>query len=233
MNILYLGHSCFLIESAGVRVIIDPFISGNPNAPIKKEDIVDLTAVLVTHGHADHTGDCIEIAAANRCPIITSYELAVQLAQKGAEVHPMGIGGAYDFEWGRVKLTPAWHGAGIELEGNAFNYGGIAAGMLLTMRDTTIYHAGDTALFGDMKLIGELNPIDIAMLPIGDNFTMGIEDSVIAAGWLGAKLTIPMHYNTFPLIAQDPSKWSERMAKQQLKGQVLKAGESFNTVTYA
>lgn len=230
MNISYLGHSCFLVESAGKRVIIDPFLSANPNASAKKEDI-HVDAVLVTHGHADHTGDSVDIAIANQCPIVTSYELALQLAKKGASIHPMGIGGAFNFEWGRVKLTPAWHGSGIELEDNEFNYGGIASGFILTMGDATLYHAGDTALFGDMKMIGELNRIDIALLPIGDNFTMGIDDSVIAARWLNAELTIPMHYNTFPLITQDTAKWKEQMAKNQLKGIVLNAGESYSTTS--
>jgi L-ascorbate metabolism protein UlaG (beta-lactamase superfamily) len=226
MKITFLGHSCFLVEADGKRFVIDPFLSGNSSSAMKPEQLGSIDAVLVTHGHADHTGDAVEISKANNCPIITTYELALHFARKGAAIHPMGVGGAFNFPWGRVKVTPAWHGAGIETGDNEFNYGGVAAGFLLTVGGKTLYHAGDTALFYDMKLIAESASIDVACLPIGDNFTMGIEDAVKAASWLQPKLTLPMHYDTFPLIAQDTTVWLDQMNKAGLSGQVLRTGES-------
>jgi Predicted Zn-dependent hydrolases of the beta-lactamase fold len=225
MKITFLGHSCFLVESQSVRILIDPFLSGNPSAATKPDQLSGLSAVLVTHGHADHTGDAVPIANANGCPIITTFEPAMHFAKQGAAVHPMGIGGAYNFEWGRVKVTPAWHSGGIEIN-NEFEVGGTPAGFLITIDNTTLYHAGDTGLFSDMKLIAGWASIDVACLPIGDNFTMGIEDAVTAASWLQPKLTIPMHYNTFPLIAQDPNEWVGHMEKAGLNGHVLAIGDT-------
>ncbi|WP_127532454.1 metal-dependent hydrolase [Paenibacillus kobensis] len=226
MKVTFLGHSCFLVEAGGKRFVIDPFLSGNPSAAVRPEQLESIDAVLVTHGHGDHTGDAVAIAKANDCPIITTFELGNYFARQGASVHPMGIGGAFNFPWGRVKVTPAWHSGGIEYGDGQFEVGGIPAGFLLTVGGQTLYHAGDTGLFSDMKLIAEWASIDVACLPIGDNFTMGIEDSVRAASWLQSKLTIPMHYNTFPPIKQDPAVWAEQMNKAGLKGQVLSAGES-------
>ncbi|EFM11537.1 beta-lactamase domain protein [Paenibacillus curdlanolyticus YK9] len=229
MKVTFLGHSCFLVEADGKSVVIDPFLSGNPEATVKPEEL-KVDAVLITHGHADHTLDAVSIAKNNNCPIVTTYELALHLAKQGAAIHPMGIGGAFNFPWGRVKFTPAWHSTGIETE-NGFIYGGVAAGLLVTMGGKTLYHAGDTALFSDMKLIAETSAIDVACLPIGDNFTMGIEDAVIAASWLKPSVTIPMHFNTFPLIAVDSSVWAEQMERKGLAAQVLSPGQSLDTST--
>lgn len=223
MKIKYLGHSCVLVESNGKKVIIDPFLNGNPNCDFKAED-VEVDGILITHGHIDHVGDSIAIARKNNCPIVAENELAMHLAKDGIEIHPLGIGGQFEFSWGKVKLVQSQHGTGIEWgEGNVC--GSTPTGFILTMNNKTIYHAGDTGLFGDMKMLGELNEIDVAALPIGDNFTMGIEDSIIAADWLKAKKYIPIHYNTFEVIKQDPNEWLEKMNEKSLPGCILNSGE--------
>lgn len=228
MKVTYHGHACFTVEAEGKKVIIDPFLNGNPKADIKPED-VRVDAVLLTHGHGDHVGDAVQIARANDCPIIANFELATYFANKeNVKAHPMHIGGAHPFDFGRVKLTLAFHGSGIEVGPGEFVYGGQPAGLLLTMGGKTFYHAGDTALFGDMKLIGELNKIDIAALPIGDNFTMGPDDGLLAASWIKAGLTVPIHFDTFPLIAQDAGAWVERLQEYGLTGQVMESGQSVN-----
>ncbi|ASS74502.1 metal-dependent hydrolase [Tumebacillus algifaecis] len=226
MKVTFLGHACTLVEAEGKRVIIDPFLNGNPQATVKPSD-VQVDAVLITHAHGDHVGDAVEIAKRNDCQIIANHEIATYLeGQYGVKVHGMSTGGAFQFEFGRVKLTPAFHGSGFELEGGNLMYGGQPGGILLTMAGKTFYHAGDTGLFGDMKLIGELNKIDIAALPIGDNYTMGPEDARIAASWIKAGVTFPIHFDTIPLLAQDAQAWVASLGEYDLKGIVVKPGEA-------
>ncbi|GMA64816.1 metal-dependent hydrolase [Alicyclobacillus fastidiosus] len=225
MKVTYHGQACFILEHDGHKIIIDPFLSGNDKAVIGPDE-VDVSYVLLTHGHADHVLDAEPIARKNNATIIAPNELAGYYASKGLTVHPLGIGGKHDFPFGSVKVTLAFHGSGIETE-NGLVYVGPPVGFLITMGGKTIYHAGDTGLFGDMKtVIGDLHNIDVALLPIGDNFTMGPEDALVAAEWTGAKTVIPMHYNTFPLIAQDGDQFARDLEAKGIHGIALKIGET-------
>lgn len=225
MKLTYLGHASFAIETKSHHLLIDPFLSGNPNSSIAADE-VKADAILLTHAHADHVGDTVAIAKRTGATVVAVYELAAWLAAQGVKTHPMHLGGSHVFPFGRVKLTLAFHGSAIETESGMI-YGGNPAGILFTAEGKTFYHSGDTALFGDMKWIGELNDIDVAALPIGDNFTMGPEDALIAAQWVKAKTVIPMHYDTFPLIAQDAVSFVHQLADKGIDGKVLKPGESF------
>ncbi|WP_046225558.1 metal-dependent hydrolase [Paenibacillus dauci] len=225
MKITYYGQSCLLVEEGGKKVIIDPFLSGNPQVNVDPKDI-QVDAVILTHGHGDHYGDTVEIAKNNNCPVIAIVELAQYAASQGApEVVGMNLGGAKQFDGFKVKFTLAFHTSSIQ-DGDQTIYLGEPAGILLTMGGKTLYHAGDTALFGDMKLIGELNTIDVAALPIGDFYTMGPEDALLAAEWSKAGHVIPVHYNTFPPIEQDGDAFVAELQKKCLKGSVLQVGES-------
>jgi len=217
----FLGHACVTITDGKNNLIIDPFLTGNSIAAVKQEDIkVDF--ILLTHGHGDHFGDTIAIAKRNKATVIANYELAMLCAKLGAEIHPMNIGGAHNFDFGRVKITIAHHGGGYGDDASV--YTGPPAGLLITIGGKTLYHSGDTALFYDMKLIGEMNQIDIAFLPIGDNFTMGIDDAAKAVEFLNPKKVVPIHYNTFPEINQDPKEFAKKVKLAQVV--ILKPGES-------
>ncbi|AIQ11581.1 metal-dependent hydrolase [Paenibacillus durus] len=224
MKITYYGHSALLIESPEAKIIIDPFLSGNPGSGIAPEKI-RVDAVLLTHGHSDHLGDAVEIAKNNDCPIFAVYELAEYCRIKGAKVKHMNIGGKLAYSGFTVKYTPAVHSSSIQ-EGDYWIYLGEPGGILLTLEGKTLFHAGDTALFGDMRLIGERNAIDVAALPIGDVLTMGPDDALLAASWLRAAKVIPVHYNTFPVIEQDGAEFCNRLKEEGITGFPLKAGES-------
>ena len=224
MKISYHGHSVVKVEANGKTIIVDPFITGNNSTDLNADNL-KVDVILLTHGHNDHVGDTVELAKENDALVVAPFELATFLSWKGVKVHPMHIGGAYTFDFGKVKLTHAFHGSSYEdAENQTITYTGMPAGILLTIDGKTMYHAGDTALFSDMKLIGELNSIDVAFLPIGDNFTMGIEDALIAAKWLQAKKVVPIHYNTFPIIEQDPTEFTNKLPEDV--GVLLNVGES-------
>lgn len=227
MDIVYHGHSCIQITSGDHSIIIDPFITYNPLATVRADDI-RVQYILLTHAHEDHIGDAALLARNNDATIVSMVELANYFSFQGLRTHGMNLGGAREFEFGKVKLTQAFHSSGITMpQDKQVMYMGMPSGLLLTIEGKTIYHAGDTGLFGDMKMYGELHSIDLAFLPIGDNFTMGPEDAMIAAGWLRSKLTVPVHYNTFELVQQDGKSFVDQLQENGLDGLFVQPGESF------
>ncbi len=226
LNIIFHGQSCIEIRLKEHTLIIDPFLHNNPLAVVKPEEI-KADYILITHGHGDHVGDSLEIAKRNNATIIAPNDLGRYMSFQGAEVHGMGIGGEYDFPFGTVKVTLALHDSSYNPPGTNENiYTGMATGFIITTEGKTIYHAGDTGLFGDMQLLGKLHSIDLAFLPIGGNYTMGPRDAVIAATFLQAKMVVPMHYNTFPIINQDPKAFIESLASEGIEGIVMEPGQS-------
>src|SRR3954467_179853 len=221
MLLTYLGHSCFLIETAKARLLVDPYLNENAPAPRNAGD-VSCDYVLLSHGHEDHTADALEIARRCDAPIVANYEIAEYFAAKGAKVHGMNPGGGFNFPFGRVKLTLAHHTSSVEAGLHPI-YLGTACGLLFHVDDKVLYHAGDTALFLDMQLIGRAG-IDVAMLPIGDNFTMGPDDAITALDFLRPKVAVPMHYNTWPVIAQDAAAFATRAAQSGHAVRVLAPG---------
>jgi len=225
LQVSYHGHSVVQVKCNNKKIIIDPFIKGNPLTDLTV-DQVNVDVIILTHGHNDHVGDTVEIAKKNNALVIAPYELAVYIGKNGIDIHPMNLGGAYQFDFGTVKLTQAFHGSSYQEEDGTVIYTGMPSGVLLSVEDKTLYHAGDTALFSDMKMIGERNSIDLAFLPIGDNLTMGPEDAKDAANWLKARKVVPIHYDTFPAIKQDPVKFSQMLPEGV--GLPLKVGETYN-----
>ncbi|MCT6925622.1 metal-dependent hydrolase [Metasolibacillus sp.] len=222
MQISYHGHSVVKIITNDTTILIDPFIRGNASTDLKVEEQKP-EVILLTHGHNDHVGDTVEIAKANNSLVVAPNELADFIGWQGVNVHNMHIGGAKQFDFGKVKFTQAFHGSSYVTENNEIIYTGMPSGILFMAEGLTLYHAGDTALFGDMKLIGERHPIDVAFLPIGDNFTMGPEDAAYAVSLLKPKIVVPIHYNTFPPIAQDPQVFADLVEGAEV--QILQAGD--------
>jgi len=226
MKITYHGQSTIEIQTNGKSLIIDPFISGNPSATTKVENIQS-NAVLLTHAHMDHILDAVPIAKANNAPIVANPELAAYMSWKGAETIGMNIGGTLDLGFAKAKMTHAFHSSGIiDEENKNILYGGMPAGFIIEAEGKTIHHAGDTGIFSDMKLIGDRYNLDVAFVPIGDHFTMGPEDALQAAEWYQAKLVIPIHYNTFPVIKQDANEFINKLEQLGLKGKALQIGET-------
>ena len=224
VRITYHSHACFGINVGGTHLLIDPFLTGNPLADVSAEQVA-ADYILVSHGHGDHVGDTVAIAQRTGAKTISNFEIQSWLLAQGVgDAHPLHIGGGFDFPFGRVKLTIAHHGSMLP-DGS---YGGNPAGFLLTLEGKRIYHACDTGLFYDMKLIGE-EGLDLAILPIGDNFTMGPDDALRAVKFLAPKAVIPIHYDTFDVIKQDPHAFAGRVeAETSAQCVVLKAGETYD-----
>lgn len=208
IQIQWIAHSAFMLDIDDHKVLIDPFIEGNPLATISPDELKP-EHILLTHPHGDHLGDTVAIAKANDAPVLACFEVANWLSAQGvAETIGTNPGGQVDFGYMKVKCTRAFHSSSFP-DGS---YGGVAMGFLITVASSgrVIYFAGDTALFSDMSLIGEAN-VDLAILPIGDHFTMGIDDSIRAIKLVQPNTVLPMHYNTFPPIAQDAGAWATRV----------------------
>jgi L-ascorbate metabolism protein UlaG (beta-lactamase superfamily) len=197
MEVRFLGHACFELSDGDTTVLIDPFLTGNPKAAISAEDAA-ATTILLTHGHGDHIGDTVSIAKRTGAPAVAIVEIANELGEEGVDVRDPNLGGTVKFDWGWVKLVPAWH-TSTTPKGTA----NTPAGLVISFEDTIIYHLGDTSLFSDLQLVGKRAPIDIALMCIGGHYTMDRVDAVDAAALVGAKTVIPCHYNTFPPIETD------------------------------
>ncbi|MBV9473228.1 MAG: metal-dependent hydrolase [Solirubrobacterales bacterium] len=223
MEVRFLGHACFTLSDGDTTVLIDPFLSGNPQAAISADD-VPATTILLTHGHADHLGDTVEIAKRTGAPVVAIVELAGEIEEEGIEVHNPNIGGTVKFDWGSVKLVPAWH-TSMTPKGTS----NTPAGLVVTFEDTVVYHLGDTSLFSDLQLVGKRTPIDVALMCIGGHFTMDRVDAVEAAELIGAKTVIPCHYDTFPPIETDVQAFkSDVESATSSKVVVLEPGESYS-----
>jgi L-ascorbate metabolism protein UlaG (beta-lactamase superfamily) len=222
MELRFLGHAAFELKDGGTTVLVDPFLTGNPKAAASADEL-DATTILVSHGHGDHVGDAVAIAQRTGAPVVAVVELANELAGQGSDVRDPNLGGTVTFDWGSVKLVPAWH--------TSTSPGGtpsIACGLLIELGGTTIYHLGDTCLFSDLQLVGRGREIDVALVPIGGHYTMDRHDAVEAARLVGAKTVIPIHYDTFPPIETDAQAFKADVEGQtSSKVVVLAPGESF------
>jgi L-ascorbate metabolism protein UlaG (beta-lactamase superfamily) len=224
VKVTFIGHSCFFLDNGTQKILIDPYISKSPVAKASEEQ-KKADFILVTHGHGDHLGDAIDLAKSTGAKIIANFELCNYCTSKGAKnVHPLHIGGGHTFPFGSAKMTIAHHGSEV---GSDHAYGGPPAGFIVRTGGMVIYHAGDTGLFLDMQLIGELDKIDLALLPIGGNFTMDVPDAVKAVEFLKPRKAIPMHYNTNALIKADPIDFINKIKLLGTEGIILNPGETF------
>jgi L-ascorbate metabolism protein UlaG (beta-lactamase superfamily) len=209
MEIRFLGQACFELSDGDTRVLVDPFLTGNPKAAAQADDL-DPTHIFLTHGHSDHYGDIVDIAKRTGAQVVAIVELAGELAEQGVEnVADPNMGGTIEFEGGWVRLTPAWH-TSTTPNGTV----SLPAGLVINLAGKTVYHVGDTALFSDMRLPGERDQLDAAILPIGGHYTMDRHDAAVAAEWIGAPVVIPCHYDTFPPIETDVQAFKSDVEKR-------------------
>ena len=221
MDVRFLGHACFELSDGDTTVLIDPFLTGNPKAAIGADDAA-ATTILLTHGHGDHIGDTVSIAKRTGAPVVAIVEIAGELGEEGLDVRDPNLGGTVKFDWGSVKLVPAWH-TSTTPKGTV----NTPAGLVISFGDTVVYHLGDTCVFSDMALVGKHTPIDIALMCIGGHYTMDRVDAVDAADLIGAKTVIPCHYNTFPPIETDSEAFkSDVESATQSNVVVLEPGQS-------
>ena len=224
MQIRFLGHACFELSEGSDTVLIDPYLSGNPKAAIAAEDAA-ATTILLTHGHTDHLGDTVSIAKRTGAPVVAIVELARELEGEGVQAHDPNLGGTVRFDWGSVKLVPAWH-TSTTPKGTV----NTPAGLVVNFNETIVYHLGDTCLFSDLQLVGKRAPIDVALMCIGGHYTMDTTDAVEAAQLVGASTVIPCHYNTFPLIEADAAAFkSDVESATRSNVAVLEPGETHST----
>jgi L-ascorbate metabolism protein UlaG (beta-lactamase superfamily) len=204
VDIRFLGHACFELTEGDTRVLIDPFLSGNPKAAAEASEL-EPTHILLTHGHSDHYGDVVDIAKRTGAPTVAIVEIAGELEEQGLEnVSNPNLGGTVEFDWGWVRLVPAWH-TSTTPNGTVST----PAGLVISLGGKIVYHLGDTCLFSDLKLVQERDPIDVALVCIGGHFTMDRRDAAIAAEWVGAKTVVPCHYDTFPPIETDAQAFKQ------------------------
>lgn len=225
MKLTYFGHSAFQLEIRDTTVLVDPFITGNPHTEgVITADELEPDVILLTHAHGDHWGDTPSIARRTGALVVSNYEITNYLTGKHGHEHvqPMNTGGWYTFPWGRVQYTWARHSSSFP-DGT---YGGNPGGFLIHAEDTCLYAAGDTSPFAEMEWIGEEHDIHLALLPVGDCFTMGPEDSIRAANMLGPNVTVPVHYNTFPPIEIDIDAWAELMDDAGRVHRIMAPGEN-------
>ena len=223
MDIRFLGHACFELSDGDTRVLIDPFLTGNPKAAIAAED-VDPTAILLTHGHGDHLGDTVAIAKRTGAPVVAIVETANERGEEGVEVFDPNIGGSVKFDWGWVRLVPALHSS-VTPKGTPST----PAGLVVSIGERIVYHLGDTCAFSDMQLVGKRAPIDVALMCIGGHYTMDRTEAVDAAQLIGAKTVIPCHYDTFPAIETDTQAFkSDVESATGSNVVVLEPGESYS-----
>ncbi len=243
MKLTYFGHSCFLVETGlpgdvsatasatakasaktGVRLVLDPWLATNPHGSVPLAS-VPCDWILCTHAHEDHICDAVELAKLHGATIVAPYELAEHLAWRGAKCLDLMPGGGINLPWGRLQMTPAIHSSALELPNGENRAMGVPSGYLIRANNRTLYHAGDTALFGDMQFIGR-GGLDVALLPIGDRYTMGVIDAVESLNLLRPKLAVPMHYNTHDKILANPHDFAARAAAAGHTVRVMGAGET-------